>query len=101
MGAEACLRLNAVFVDDPQASKLHMVDVLIPGRELDCRQVKWWYLYLHCEGEGVERLEPAMVSMTSLVAPARYDLDIRGATHCRKPIEYARGIKAGASCREE
>ena len=89
MCSESFIRCHSVFVEDAQAAELHKTVILVTAErcQLDCYKSK--KKYTPCEGPSVERLEPAVVGVTTLMAGADDDLEVARSRqrdlrcHCR------------------
>ena len=68
--AEACLRLNAVLVDDAKRTKLGVLIFCVPARPWSQVNIKLRTMDVHsrCKGEGMERLQPIVVGMAAVLA---------------------------------
>lgn len=95
--AESCPGLHAVFIDDSQLSELHMFKVLIPATCQNSPTTINMCSHLRCEGESVERLEPAMISMTTLGAPSRNNFDVWSTTHGCESVKGTGRVQAASS----
>jgi len=76
VGAEACVRCDAILINDAEGTKLTMVGALISGNggsELMCSCEELCRVGLRGKGESVECFEPVVVCISTLLTTTGYD----------------------------
>ena len=74
MSTKASLRLDAVFVDYPQAAEAIMSLVIVTARLISSMIIQELGYYSPGKAKGVEGLQPSVVSVAALSAGAKNEL---------------------------